>query len=234
MSTTPTVLLTGPVDRLPEWADAVRAIDWEPFEWPLVQIVPRTVDLVEVIDGLPGHIAITSHHALDALDHATRNLPELLTVPLGVVGARTAEAAERVGFKITPDPAENAKELARAIIVESAPGTQVLWPRGSLAHEFGVLLEDAGLEVTNPVVYDTEPVAHEGAPPPVDVVFFASPSAVRAFAAGENWASTARPVAIGATTLAALIEHGADSASALPEPTPEALVERLREFQSTH
>ena len=33
MSTTPTVLLTGPVDRLPEWADAVRAIDWEPFEY---------------------------------------------------------------------------------------------------------------------------------------------------------------------------------------------------------
>ncbi len=234
MSSDPTLLLTGPVEHLTEWADAVRAADWEPIEWPLVQIVPCEVDLIELIDGLPGRLAITSQNAFDALERASRNLPELLTVPLGVVGARTAEAAERAGFKVAPGPAENAKELALAIIAASSPGTQVLWPRGSLAHEFGELLEEAGLEVANPVVYETVPVDHEGPPPPAEAVFFASPSAVRVFAQGQGWATLERAVAIGGTTLAALVEHGAESGSALPEPTPDALAQRLREFQATH
>lgn len=233
MSSEPTVLLTGPVERLSEWADAVRAADWEPIEWPLVQIVPRDADLVELIDGLPGHLAITSSNALDALERATRNLPELLSVPLGVVGGRTAKAAERVGFKIAPGPAENAKELALAIIAASSPGTKVLWPRGSLAHEFGEQLMEAGLEVSDPVVYETQPVHHEGPPPPARAVFFASPSAVHTFAQGEGWAALEHAIAIGDTTLAALVEDGAEGSSALPEPTPEALAQRLREIQQT-
>lgn len=233
MSSDPTVLLTGPVEHLPEWAAAVRAADWEPIEWPLVLIVPRDVDLVETIDGLPDRLAITSQSALPALERAARNLPELLTVPLGVVGARTAETAERAGFKLAPDPAENAKELALAMVAASPAGSRVLWPRGSLAHEFGEQLEEAGLEVSGPVVYETELVDHEGPPPPTRAVFFASPSAVRAFAQGEGWATLERAVAIGDTTLAALVEHGAESASALAEPTHEALAQRLRELQQT-
>ena len=233
MSGDPSILLTGPVERLAEWAEAVRAADWEPIVWPLVQVVPCDVDLVELIDGLPGWLAITSHSALDALDRASRNMPELLTVPLGVVGARTAEAAEHLGFKIAHDPVDNARELALAIIAASSPGTQVLWPRGSLAHELGELLEEAGLEVTDPIVYETHPALHDGPPPPTEAVFFASPSAVGELASSDSWATLTRAIAIGDTTLAALLEQGAEDASALPEPTPDALAQRLREFSQT-
>lgn len=234
MNSEPTVLLTGPVERLAEWADAVRGVDWVPIEWPLVEVVQKDIDLVETIDGLPDWLAITSGSALPALERAARSVPELLSVPLGVVGAHTGAAAERAGFKLGPPPAENARELARAIIAESSPGAQVLWPRGSLAQEFGRRLEEAGLAVADPVVYETEVAHHEGPPPPTEAVFFASPSAVRAFFEDEGREGLRRAVAIGSTTLAELEACGAEGASALPEPTPEALAQRLREFRDTH
>ena len=71
-------------------------------------------------------------------------------------------------------------------------------------------LADSGFAVTALPLYRTEPVPADELPPapflPGDVVFFASPSAVRACVAA--WADRPDCVAIGETTAAAAREAG--------------------------
>jgi uroporphyrinogen-III synthase len=217
------ILVTGPSADPERFAEAAAEAGWNATPCPLVEIRQRELDLATHGDPAPERICVTSRHALLSLVNAR----EVFTsVPCSVVGSRTGEQLTALGFTLAGPAAPTAAALAEALSSELAPGTRVLWPRGSLSDELARRLEAAGAVVDAPVVYATLPRVLDEDLPATDAVFLASPSAV------IRWSELAPPelrplaVAIGPTTLEAIEAEGEDRFAgmlALLEPTPAAL-----------
>ena len=222
------VLVTGPVERLEEYARAASQAGWEAIEHPLIEIEPRSFVPSEIADARFDWICVTSSSALPYLESALAAIPELRSMPCAVVGERTAERVRDAGLDVACGPARDASELAAALERRARRGQRVLWPRGSQSEDLALDLRRAGLEVVDPVAYASRAVRAGGsnAPPHADAVFFASPSAVRAWHEIEGTGNRRIAVAIGASTFHALLQETEprffDTIS-LPHPTPEAL-----------
>jgi uroporphyrinogen III methyltransferase/synthase len=143
-------------------------------------------------------IVFTSANAveafLDRLLAGARDLRALRTAKICVVGQATADRLAKYGLKADLVPAEFRAEAVVPAISEEAPvsGLKVLLPRSDIGRE--VVADDLrkhGAEVTDVVAYRTlaAEAPREGEPDvyrmlldrQIDVVTFASPSAVRNF-----------------------------------------------------
>ena len=227
------LLVTGPVGSLDAWLAAGREAQWVCEAFPLIEIRDLDVDLVEGIDGLPDCIALTSAHAVTVLERATQALPELRSVHVAVVGARTAERARSAGFHLDQPPALDAQSLAIQLVDVLDPGARVLWPRGPLSDGLARDLRAAHLVVDDPIVYEN--VAREPLPELEGgaAVLFASPSAVRAWRERVRTAAPWIAIAIGGTTLAELErEDDFSERWALERPEPAALTKLLAQLGS--
>ena len=222
------VLVTGPAGRLEEYARAASEAGWEALEHPLLAIEPAEFEAAQV-EGEPfDWICVTSSSALDYLRSALASLPALRATPCAAVGERTAQGARAIGLDVVLEPARDSAALAEALRSRARSGQRVLWPRGDQSDELARDLRRSGLEVADPIAYASRALPPDAnrAPPAADAVFFASPSAVRAWhelgGAGERRIG----IAIGATTFDALLQETEprffDTIS-LPQPTPEAL-----------
>ena len=226
------ILVTGPVGALEPWLEAADAGGWIAVVWPLVHVRQQPGLVVERGGELPEWIAVTSANALPALERAAAERPEILELSFGAVGENTPQRARAIGFRPTL-VAPTEAELARALLELPERPSRVLWPRGSLAKDFGAALRAEGLTVLDPIVYATVPLHHDEAPPPADAVLFASPSGVRAWhESARPSALPARVIAIGPTTAAALERAGVrrGEVHALETPTPRALAALLRSW----
>lgn len=227
------VLVTGPLEGLADYAAAARAVGWEAIELPLLRVVPHRHDISALLVQRFDWICLTSSNALGFLTELSRAADALRATPCAVVGQRSSDRARELGFSVELTGA-NASALGGELARVARPGSSVLWPRGHLSDELARELRERGLSVVDPVVYSTEPLESRQRPPAAEAIFFASPSAVRAWHANSDQARdqgsapVAMPriaVAIGETTFEALMaETGSvffDTIS-LPEPTPEA------------
>lgn len=219
------ISITGPVERTAEYAEAARRARWAPIELPLLRIAVREAE-VAARDMEGCELAcVTSSNALSALDGV--RLPAL------VVGGATSERARAMGLSVSAVAAD-AGDLARIVLALVPRPMQVLWPRGDQSDELARQLRAHGIRVIDPVVYASVPVAPSELPD-CEAVFFASPSAVRAWLAHPSARTHAARVAIaiGPTTVSAL--HSATGARfeailSLREPSPSALEEALDEL----
>lgn len=222
------VLVTGPAEHLEEYARAASQVGWDAIEHPLLAIEPRPFDRAEIPEGRFDWICVTSSSALPYLGSALEALPSLRSTPCAVVGERTAERVREIGLAVTLGPARDASALVEALRSRARSGERALWPRGSQSDDFALDLRRAGLEVADPIAYASHAVHSRTstAPPPSDAVFFASPSAVRAWHELDEVGERRIAIAIGATTFHALLQETSprffDTIS-LPQPTPEAL-----------
>jgi len=220
------ILLTGPVERLDAWAEAVRSVGWEAIEFPLIGIE----ELGLRPEGLfPAGarfdwLCVTSRSALPFVERLAAFSPAI-AAHAACVGEHATERVRALGFDAPLEPARDALDLARLVLSRSAAGSTVLWPRGDRATELGSALRDAGLAVTEPVVYASRALAIATAPR-ADAIFFASPSACSAWLAARV-PGDAPPlaIAIGETTFEALTAQEPTFAriTRLHEPTPAAL-----------
>lgn len=228
------VLVTGPVEGLAQYAEAAGEAGWDAVPFPLIGIEPRGFERADLPPGPLDLVAVTSANALPWLAEACEAEPELLRVHAAVVGGRTAQRVLALGFELALPHARDAEELAAAIAVSRASPARILWPRGSLSEALGRELAARGHEIVAPLAYHSRRL-EAPAPAPCDAILFASPSAVRAFAAigavndsdarGGTATRRCTAIAIGASTLGALERETALSFSAtisLPEPTPGA------------
>ncbi len=219
------VVVTGPVDRLAEYARAARSAGWEAVECPLLSTEPRGFDRTELRSERFDWVCVTSASALPWLEDACRANASLRETRCAVVGERTAERVASLGFALALAPAVDAAELASALRAAVRGTANVLWPRGSLSDEFAGSLRTAGFDVEDPIAYSSRTATASEPLPSGLAVFFASPSAVRAW--HERDASSERRLAItiGRTTLDAVFQETPalffDTIS-LPQPTPEA------------
>jgi uroporphyrinogen III methyltransferase/synthase len=172
--------------------------------------------------------------------------PASLTAQAVCVAEATAAAAEAAGFPVLrlgrgPEGGDAAALLGAVRGSLPLAGREILWPRAAGA---GMSLAEGlraeGARVEDWVAYRTEPapafdgaaLAAELAAGALDALCFASPSAVRSFAAGvgpEGLRAARDTVvaAIGPVTAAALAEVGLPAAAVAERPEPEAWVEAL-------
>jgi uroporphyrinogen-III synthase len=222
------VLLTGPAERLDEYARAAQEAGWEAVRHALIRIEPRPFER-SVVGEIPfDWVCVTSSSALPWLESARAALDSLAVAPCAVVGERTAQRVQRIGFHLGLEPAQEAAALAEALRAVARRGARVLWPRGSRTDELARDLRRAGLEVVDPIAYASTAASAEPAvdPPRTEAVFFASPSAVHAWHDLAPADERRIAIAIGGTTFDALhleTEPRFFDTISLPQPTPEAL-----------
>jgi uroporphyrinogen III methyltransferase/synthase len=196
------VLVTRPREQAAELVDRLTVLGADAIEAPLIRIAPPD-DLGPLRDAAAAPdafdwIVFTSVNAVDAFMKALlegeRDVRILKGLRLCAVGAGTAEKLAQHGIKVDLVPGEFRAEAVVAALTAAGPvdGVRVLLPRADIGREVVAdQLRQAGAVVTDVVAYRTilEDTPREGDPDVyglllegrIDVVTFASPSAVRSF-----------------------------------------------------
>jgi len=202
----------------------LRAEGAEVVRWPTITFGPPSDPvrlnraLEELATGRYRWLVCTSARGAEAVGPAAR-YPG--TVRVGAVGRATANALEQAGWRVDVVGGEDAAALVAALHgVDALGGARILFPAASRA---GKVLEEglgaAGARVDRVEAYATLLVPPDAAKVRtdlvrgVDVVTFASPSAVGSLAEGlgPEWPAAldgVPVVAIGPSTERALVEAG--------------------------
>lgn len=200
------IILTRQEQRNQTWHQSLVKAGIEVLDLPLVRF--ETLEIpAEYLDRAFHWILFTSPQSVDVF---IASALEIKSAKLGALGAGTSAAlsannlSDDLGFN-----GLDGAELATAFINKvSAPAMVLLPGAARRMADPRETLNDAGFQVTELSTYETLPVhPHELTMDfrPRDIVFFCSPSAVRAFIG----AFTQRPqcVAIGETTATVCREH---------------------------
>ena len=197
------VLVTRPREQAVELVDRLTMLGADAIEAPLIRIAPPD-DLGPLMEAAAAPdafdwIVFASMNAVDAFMKALldggRDVRMLKGPRLCAVGTGTAEKLAHYGIKVDLVPGEFRAEAVVAALAAAGPlaGSRVLLPRSDIGREVVAdELRQAGAVVTEVVAYRTllDDTPREGDPDVyglllegrVDIVTFASPSAVRSFA----------------------------------------------------
>ncbi len=243
------VLVTRPAASAGPWALALREAGALPVVVPMIRVDP--IPATPAIDA-----ALAAPERFDALLFTSANgarqlaarlrersvEPGRLGLPAHCVGPATAEAARDEGFAPGEQPPArfDARALAEHLVAkEAVAGRRFLLPQPERARRvLAETLREAGAEVcelpvyrTVPAPFDAEALAEALEGGALDVLLFASPSAVRSFAAGLGprleAARGARVVALGAATAEALREVGLPATLEPASATVDQCIETL-------
>ena len=156
------LILTRPQDDLRALVDTLRARGHAPIESPLLAI--RMHDAAVIPDRHYQAIALSSANAMKhrALTPAT---DALAAIKVFAVGAQSAKAARRAGYRDVRAEGSNVEGLARAIARECNPKDgAILYPSGAeTAGDLKGTLEAQGFAVDQVILY--EAVAAEALAP---------------------------------------------------------------------
>ncbi len=182
--------------------------------------------------------------------HLGSDLSALRAMRLWAAGKRTAAAIAAEGFPAVSMPAESGAEaLAGAMIAEGVRGKKYLLPRSAIGREeLPGLLEKAGALIDSVVVYRTVPpeaeemktVVRQLLEGQVDVLAFASPSAVRNFFAvvphGSHDALRGKTklAVIGPATAQAVRDQHTEPDIVAQEATDGGLAEAIDHYYDAH
>ena len=215
------IVLTRQQESNRPWAERLRTAGYAVLELPLVRFSALKVDRETPASDW---LLFTSPQGVRAFGAAGLTVGDAQVAALGAGTAATLAASglkDDLGLE-SRDGAEMAAAFTARV---TAPATVLLpGPRRRL-DEPRATLEGAGFTVTELALYETEVVPADDLPDTPfaasDVVFFCSPSAVRAFIGA--WDERPDCVAIGETTADALRAAGFDPTVA-DQPNLEALV----------
>ena len=254
-----TVLITRPREQSEELGREMEACGFQVFFFPTIKIAPpaswdacdRALDRPPAYyDGL---IFVSANGARGfigrmrdrGIDPARYGLSAIYAV-----GPKTAEEIGSSGLKVSfiPDR-HSADALANHLVGAGIRGKRFLLPRGNLGRdELPNSLGEAGAVVEAIEVYQTAAADMAGAEAllerifrgEIDVVAFASPSAVKAFAGAVPGGSLADVsarttiAAIGPTTLEMVRTLGGTGALVAKSSTARGLAETIREHFGDH
>ncbi len=254
------ILVTRPKDQAPELVDLLEALGADTIEAPMVRILPPEDygPLDEACTTASGFdwIVFTSANAVDAfmarLQASPFDVRALHGPKLCAVGPATAERLARHGLKVDLVPTEyRAEGVSQAIAKQGqVRGARVLLPRADIGREVVASeLRRQGADVTEVVAYRTAATEpdREGEPDifrmlldrRIDVVTFASASAVRTFVnilGAEPAADLLRTTvvaAVGPVTAAAAAKWGIHTTIVPAHYTIPALVGAIVEYFQT-
>lgn len=208
MTPAPRIIITREREQGRSWAEQLRSLGVPVLELPLLRFEP-VPPAAGLADEAFDWILLTSPQGVRAFFAAGLKVG---AAQLGVLGEGTSQAlreaghADDLGLRV-----RDGRELATAFVGLATPGARVLLPgprkRGPEVEE---ILTSAGFAVTAAPLYETLPVPPAELPDapfaPGDIVFFGSPSTVRAFCG--KWNARPEAVAIGETTAAVARQEG--------------------------
>ena len=148
------VLVTRPRHDAERTAEALRALGHEPLPSPVMEVVATGAPVAR--DGAQALIA-TSAQAFNCLGAGVAST--LAGLPLFLVGARTARAAQAAGLGEPEACTPRAEDLVPAIASWRAPPARLLYLAGHTRKpdlEMHLLVQ--GYELAVPVVYEARPV----------------------------------------------------------------------------
>lgn len=202
------IVVTREKEQGRPWVAELTARGLPVLELPLLRYAP-----VAPVPGLADEtfdwILLTSPQGVRAF--ITSGL-EMGRARVGVLGEGTARTLADAGLNDDLGlRVRDGRELATAFVALAAEGSRVLVPgprkRGPAVEQ---ILTEAGFQVTLAPLYETLPVPAAELPDDPftdhDLVFFCSPSTVRAFCA--RWDARPAAVAIGETTAAVTRQEG--------------------------
>ena len=225
------ILLTRPEADARKSAQALGAVGFETLIAPLFEIVPTGEAKP---DAAFTALLATSTHAFDTLT------PSLLSLPLHVVGERTAEAAQRNGFHVAQIAADG-EHLARMI---GQGATHFLYLAGRERRpELEAHLTQQGHRVTPWIVYETKSALHVPlqaqaalAAGQIDAVLHFSTRSAALFRTLAQKAGIERqalaPAQIAISTRAARELAGAERITIAPTPDLAGLISALKALSS--
>ncbi|MEZ5925465.1 MAG: uroporphyrinogen-III synthase [Hyphomicrobiaceae bacterium] len=161
------LVVTRPEPEASVAAEMLRKAGHEVVVAPMLTIASRR-DVHLDVGGIDGLIA-TSANAIRAIaDHV--ELPALLAMPLHAVGAATADAARRLGFRTVAEGGGTASALAEQLGSSQTAGAHLLHLAGDVvAVDLARLLSPRGIVVDTVIVYETIPSAELGSPLATDL-----------------------------------------------------------------
>jgi len=207
------VLLTRAAEDNAAWARGLAAAGAHPLDFPCLLFEVDRDSAEPLARALAGAdwVALTSRRAV-------RALAELAPPPwpadprLACVGTLTGAAAEELlGPVELVAPGGTARSLAETLIERSRPGESIVLPTAVEARpDLEELLNAAQRRIDRVAIYSTRAVdpSPRVPPPQADLVFFASPSAVAAYAARADLPAGALTISLGPTTSEALRAAG--------------------------
>jgi uroporphyrinogen III methyltransferase/synthase len=229
-----TVAVTRPLAAADALVDQLAELGAAVLRAPAIALHPAA-DPAALVADLPGYdwLVLTSRNAVDsfaaALHGAGLDGRALAGLTVGCVGPATVNRlwdTLRVRADCVPETEFRAEALAQALVAKGVSGKRILHPRASAgSDDLAVCLRAAGAHVDDPVAYETRPVDSDPvalrqalAARSVDVVTFASGSAVDALVGrlGAQAFAETTIAAIGPVTVQALRRHGLD-AQVVPE-----------------
>lgn len=229
------VAIVKSAGRADAFADAVRGVGMvpvlvSPFREEQLEPDPSDVAHVAAADAERAWIAVTSPHAVPALERWRRDIP-LAALRLAAVGPGTATALQSAGFHPQVVGDAGGAVLARRMLDAGLRrGDPVVHPCGAeTRRELADVLAAAGVRVLAVPVYRMvpDPVGERAARGAFAAVVVGSPRLAQR--ASELFAAP-RPavVAIGRTTASALRDLGWPPAAVAATPTPQDVASALR------
>ncbi len=206
MNQNPRIILTRQRERNQAWAQALTAAGLAVYELPLIRFQSFSVaaDL-----GAFDWILFTSPQAVRAFQESGLASG---SARIGALGPGTAAALGAMDQPVDFQPGlKDGVEFATAFVHHTSAPASVLLPGPERRmREPVAILTQAGFLVRELALYRTVPIPREELPTspfdPEDVVFFCSPSTVRAFC--DAWEQRPQCIAIGETTAAAARAEG--------------------------
>jgi len=191
------VLITRAADQAGEFADHLKRVGFEPLIFPVIEFAPPKDSIIWEMSfsQLSSYdwILLTSANAvryfIESLEERGINISDLKSIPLCVVGPKTAEVAKKAGLVIDLMPVDfQAEGVLHAFKALGVQGKRILFPRAEEGRQ--VLpegLKSLGARVRLVPVYRT--VKPEGKEEElksllskgIDVISFTSGSTVRNF-----------------------------------------------------
>lgn len=200
----PRIVLTRQKDQNRPWVKQLEAAGAPVLDLPLLSFEPLPLE-TKAKEVKPDWILFTSPRGVLAFVAAGLSCEGC---QIGALGAGTSATLKEQGLGDDLGFAgRDGTELAAAFVREvSAPASVLLPGPARRMPDPRATLEAAGFQVQELPLYRTVPVQPKGSLQPDDIIFFCSPSAVRAFVA----AFEERPlcVAIGETTAPVCRELG--------------------------
>ncbi|BCH06798.1 uroporphyrinogen III methyltransferase [Mesorhizobium sp. 131-3-5] len=151
------VLVTRPEPGASRTARRLQETGFQPVVLPLTETVALPAD-AGFVTGDAVAVAVTSANAVRHT--ANEVIAALAALPCHAVGARTAEAARKMGFSSVIEGSGDAEALADAIAA-ALPGKAITYLCGRVRFPmFEQRLEAAGVRVRAVETYDTLPVPY--------------------------------------------------------------------------
>ena len=223
--TLPRVGLTTTVDRARQLVGDLKAAGLEPVVLPCIELVPAPGAVVAAARSESSQsdwLVVTSPRTIHIL-WPEKGMP---STKVAAVGRATGDAVSSAGGTVAVVGDGGADELAERI-TRVVAGQSVFFPHAAGADRSTIdLLRRAGATVHAQVVYEIRPIAPGD--DPVDSVAFGSASAVTGWFLSRDLEGLVVG-AIGATTAAAVADHGWSFDVMPPTPSFSGMVRLLAE-----